>query len=337
MRHRNEREPELHFVVSREQAGERLDHLVAQTAHVSRRIARTWIATDRVRVGGKPMRILTRPMKSGATIEICPPSAAVETTGSPGAHAAAHSQSQDLLTAQPHPALSVLYLDGYLLVINKPARLLTEHDRFGSPSVESLAPAILVAAGERGAHTRIWLVHRLDAGTSGVVVLARTPMAASTLSEAFRMGGIHKTYLALCQGAYVGEQRVDAPIARDIRTRHRVSSQGKSAQTQFSALATGVWASLVQAEPLTGRTHQIRVHLTHLGHPLLGDGLYGGPMYTSDREPVPIGRPMLHAARIVFTHPKTGARMEFSAPLPDDFARLAARLHLVLPSPLLGA
>jgi 23S rRNA pseudouridine1911/1915/1917 synthase len=318
---------ELRFVVPEAQAKARLDQLVAHAAQVSRRIARIWIATGRVRVSGRPVRILTRPMKAGAEIEVSlsgekvsegAPRPALPTTQRPSAR---------------HAPLGVLYLDYYLLLLDKPAGLLTEHDRFGSPSLESLAPAVLAEAGERGARTKVWLVHRLDAGTSGVVVLARTPTAASALGDAFRLGEVHKTYLALCQGSFRGEQLVDAPIARALRTRHAVSPGGKPARTRVEGLADSPIASLVCATPATGRTHQIRVHMAHLGHPLLGDGLYGGPMYTSDVESAPIGRPMLHAARLALVHPKTGEKLEITAPLPDDFVRLAGRLGLAVPAP----
>ena len=321
-----ETDTDLHFQVNTADAGEHLDRLVARAAQVSRRVARTWIATGRVSVGNKPLRILTKPMRAGLEISIRRTAADAEPRAATAAPVATGRP-----TGSSPETLRVLFVDRYLLVLDKPARLLTEQDRFGSPAVESIAPTLLAKMGERGGRTRVWLVHRLDAGTSGVVVLARTPMAAKALGEAFRTGTVHKTYFALCKGRFVGTRTLDAAIARAERTRHVVSAAGKPARTLLVGVAATEVASLVRAEPETGRTHQIRVHLTHLGHPLLGDGLYGGPMYTQSAEPQPIGRPMLHAARIVFPHPKTGAPTEFRVAPPADFATLAAALALDLP------
>jgi 23S rRNA pseudouridine1911/1915/1917 synthase len=308
---------ELTFRVADEQDGNRLDRLVAQAASVSRRIARIWISSGRVLVAGRPVRILTRPIRAGAEVRVRPVAIEALDAGAPPAPAAR--------TDSGHAPLRVLFADRYLLIIDKPAGLLSERDRFGSPAVETLAPGLLRARRERDA---VWLVHRLDAGTSGVLVLARTPMAAKVLGEAFYSGAVRKEYLALCQGRFTGERVVDAPIGHAERTRHVVTPEGRSAVTKLTSLAAGEQASLVRAEPRTGRTHQIRVHLAHLGHPLLGDGLYGGPMYAPGVTAEAIGRPMLHALRLSLRHPKTGALMSFSAPVPADFSALAARLHL---------
>ncbi len=286
--------------------GEKLDRVVARAAGVSRRVARTLIASGRVTVDGKPVRILTRPVARGS--EVC-------------VRADPASVSRK---AVPAP-LAVLYSDRYIVVVNKPAGLLSEHDRFGSPSLESVVPAWLRQHGES---ERLWLVHRLDAGTSGVLVMTRTPMATHRLGDAFRRGEVRKEYLALCVGRFVGEQVVDAPIARAERTRHAVAQAGKPARTHLTSLSTTGGAALVLAEPRTGRTHQIRVHLAHLGHPLFGDRLYGGPMYTEGAAPLAVPRPMLHAARLHFAHPKSGKQLTFVAPVPSDFAELCKDLGL---------
>jgi RluA family pseudouridine synthase len=291
-------------------------------------------------VGHKPLRILTRPMRAGAEITVerrpeaegagepaRPSAAGLTTRARQGAEKARAGQG----APQRHLELRVLLLDRYLLVVDKPAGLLSEHDRFGSPSVESLAPRLLAAKGERPERSQLWLVHRLDAGTSGVLVLARTPMAAQVLGEAFREGKAKKTYLALVQGRLEGEHGVDAPIGRAERTRHAVSPTGKPARTHVTALSGNDVATLVRASPETGRTHQIRVHLTHLGHPLWGDGLYGGPTYTPGARAVPVPRPLLHARRLVVAHPKTGQILTLEAPVPSDFTQLAAILGLTFP------
>jgi 23S rRNA pseudouridine1911/1915/1917 synthase len=323
--------PGLRFKVSPEQGGERLDHLVAVATGVSRRVARTLIATGRVSVGAKTIRILTRPVRAGVEISISAGTGSGTGEEAPATGAPGRERGAGAVPVREHPALGVLFVDKYLLVVDKPAGLLSEHDRFGSPSVESLAPQMLAARGEKGERTHVWLVHRLDAGTSGVLLLARTPMAAQVLGDAFRGRDVEKRYLALCRGRLEGEPVVDAPIARAERTRHVVAADGKPARTRLRALAATDTASLVEAVPETGRTHQIRVHLTHLGHPLWGDGLYGGPMYTPGAGARPVPRPMLHARELRLAHPKTREPLRFAAPPPADLVALARELGLAAP------
>lgn len=309
------------FVVTAEDGGERLDRLVARAAGLSRREARTLIATGQVFVNRRPVRILTRPIKAGTHIDVgtAPPS--------PSAPPNPPMEGVTSSETQRHAPLEILYIDRWMVVINKPPRLLSEHDRFGSPSVESELPKVLARRGE---HTRLWLVHRLDAGTSGVLVLARTPGAAASLNETFREAHGQKTYLALVQGELAKAHAVDAPVGRAERTRHQVRRDGKPAQTQVTPLAASNGATLVQCLPRTGRTHQIRVHMEHLGHPLLGDRLYGGPGYTGGTRPTSIGRAMLHAHKLQVPHPKDGRAMGFEAPPPEDFAGLAKSLGLAV-------
>ncbi len=284
----------------------KLDKLVQAVAGVSRRVARTLIATGQVRVDGRAIRIVSRELKAGAALEI--------DLGQAASHEPAPSE------------IGVLYADRYMIVVDKPAQLLSEHDRFGSPSLESRVPALLRERGERD--ERVWLVHRLDAGTSGVIVLARTPMAVAALNDAFRESRVEKRYLALVKGRLDESRVVDAPIGKAERTKHRVDAGGKPAQTHVEPLASVADATLVLATPRTGRTHQIRVHLAHLGHPLFGDRLYGGPVYTSETPPEVIVRPMLHALSLTVPHPKTGERRTFTTPPPADFRALAARFGL---------
>jgi 23S rRNA pseudouridine1911/1915/1917 synthase len=301
------------FVVPSDQAGEKLDRLVARAAGVSRRVARTWIATGRVQVNRRVVRILTKPVAAGATIVVTPEAPAEPVRPS--------HRSVVTAPAGEHAPVRILYLDRWMVAVAKPPRLLSEHDRFGSPSLESEVPKLLAARGE---HTRLWLVHRLDAGTSGVMVMARTPGSAAALGDAFREGTVQKTYLALCTGVLGEAVDVDAPIGKAERTRHQVRRDGKPAQTRFVPVAGAARASLVEASPRTGRTHQIRVHLAHLGHPILGDRLYGGPGYTEAAPPESIPRPMLHARRLELPHPKEPRRVVFEVAVPEDFAAVGA-------------
>ena len=304
----------LTFVIQTQEDGGRLDQLVARHCNVSRRIARTLIATGCVHVNKRVVRILTRPMRAGAQVHVAQPEA--------------HAPGPETRASEKRPEVKILYLDRWLVVVNKPARLLSEADRFGSPSLESVVPGMLRALGER---SDVWLVHRLDAGTSGVLVMARSAQAARLVGDSFREAVVRKRYLALCQGVLDKAQVVDAPLARQRGTKHGVDAAGKAARTAVEPLAQGKQATLVLARPTTGRTHQIRVHMMHLGHPLLGDRLYGGPGFTSGQLPMAIGRAMLHAQRLVLPHPKKGETLVFEAPPPYDFLDTAKAFGIEMP------
>lgn len=310
----------LTFVVQTQEDGGRLDQLVARHCSVSRRIARTLIATGCVHVNKRLVRILTRPVRAGAQVHVAQPETQAPTPmpASPRGGRASHGR----------PDVEILYIDRWLVVVNKPARLLSEADRFGSPSLESVVPGMLKARGER---SNVWLVHRLDAGTSGVLVMARSSQAARLLGDSFREAVVRKRYLALCQGVLERAQVVDAPLARQRGTKHGVDAAGKAARTAVEPLVKGAQATLVLARPTTGRTHQIRVHMQHLGHPLLGDRLYGGPGFTSEKPPRAIGRAMLHAQRLVLPHPKKGETLIYEAPPPLDFLNAAAAFGIEMP------
>jgi len=306
--------PTREFTVPSQLDGARLDRIVAALGEVSRRIARTWISAGRVRIGGRVVRVLSRELRAGRKLQI------------------------QIETEQPPPtepseeeALQILFADRWLVAVNKPAGLLSESGPGRGPSVESRLPAELLARGERG---RVWLVHRLDAGTSGVLLLARTPQATARLADSFRQGEVKKTYLALCSGELARRQEINQPIGRVRGSRHGVVPGGKPSATLVEPLATGAAATLVRATPRTGRTHQIRVHLAHLGHPLLGDGLYGGPRYDQQPIPRPIPRPMLHAAAVTFPHPKSGRPQRLAVAAPHDFIEVAGSFGITLPGDL---
>lgn len=308
------------MVVTQEQAGMRLDRLVASHLGLSRRCARLLISAGRVLLGGRTCRILTRTVNMGTKIAIV----AEPTEGRAHAKPAAVTKAPHLTTPQ------VLFADRWLIAVNKPAGLLSEADRFEGPCVISWLGAHL-----RRDHVndKLWLVHRLDAGTSGVLLLARHRGTAAALSELFRERAAKKRYLALVQGTPgASTTRYDGAIARVAGTRHGVREGGKGARTDVTVLCATSAHALVQAEPLTGRTHQIRVHLSHGGHPIMGDRLYGGPGYgpqgNQTQAPAPIPRPMLHAAALSLTHPQSGQAIHLEAPVPQDFAALQAALGL---------
>jgi 23S rRNA pseudouridine1911/1915/1917 synthase len=222
----------------------------------------------------------------------------------------------------------VLFEDKRLIVLNKPSGLLM-HPLGSSwltspaaaraepePNLAALLqvhrPAILKAGTER-----CGIVHRLDRPTSGVLLVAKDPEVYAALCEDFKERAIDKTYRAIARGKMEGSSRVDAPIGRDPGHRRIVvTALGKTAETAFKAVSKKKKATLVEAKPLTGRTHQIRAHLAHIGFPVMGDNEFDKPAEGEPRAP----RLMLHAYRIAFEHPASGRPALFTAEPPKDFA-----------------
>ena len=246
------------------------------------------------------------------------------------------------LTAEPR-ALSVVFEDAHLLVVDKPAGVVT-HPGAGQLR-GTLAAAVLARAPEMagvGSPKRPGVVHRLDKGTSGLIVLAKTQAAYDGLTAQLARRTVTRRYLCLAQGAVARvEGRIDAAIGRDPRSRVRMAvvkeGRGKRAVTHFRVLERfgrgGAAISLLECRLETGRTHQIRVHLASLGHPLLGDDVYRGGRGAPTNDPVlmdlihGLGGVALHAAALAFTHPLTGEPMSFSCPLPDRMERLLSHLR----------
>ena len=164
-----------------------------------------------------------------------------------------------------------------------------------------------------------YLMQRLDRGTSGVIFFSKRADVNARLTRQFQRKGIRKRYLALCEGELAEPRTIDAPLARVGAITFGVRENGKRAITRVHPLHATPAGSVLDIELETGRTHQIRVHLSAIGHPLAGDWLYGA---------VSAVRPMLHAARLEMTHPLTGASLRVEAPLPDDFLEEAARRSL---------
>jgi 23S rRNA pseudouridine1911/1915/1917 synthase len=220
-------------------------------------------------------------------------------------------------------ALRILSCDPEVIAIDKPAGVLAQEGQAGGPDLQALVSALLASRGEPA---QALLVHRLDRGTTGVTLLARSRAAQAWLLAAFREGRVEKSYRALCAGRPAfAERTVDEPVGPDPASpgRQRVDPAGAEAHTRLEVLRT--WPSgyaEVLARPTTGRTHQIRVHLAWLGLPLLGDGRYGGPalVTASDGTRLDAARPLLHAERVSVERPG-GARLIVEAPLPEDFLR----------------
>ena len=218
--------------------------------------------------------------------------------------------------------IDILYLDEHVVVANKPSGLLVHRGWADDDDV-----ALFRVRDAVGAH--VHPVHRLDRGTSGALLFARTREAASVLGKAFEDGRADKRYVALVRGTPPGEGTVDHPVPRS-EGRERVP-----ARTRFKLLGSSPIdrCSLVLARPETGRFHQVRRHLKHLGHPLVGDVNYGnGALNRHYRATYELRRLALHACSLAFDHPETGARVSVTAPIPDDLASPLARLGLEVPS-----
>jgi 23S rRNA pseudouridine1911/1915/1917 synthase len=240
-------------------------------------------------------------------------------------------------------ALGIVFEDEHLLVVDKPAGLVT-HPGAGRPTGTLAAAALAHAPGMAGVGSprRPGIVHRLDKGTSGLIVLAKTQAAYDALTAQLARRTVSRRYLCLAQGSVRRPQGViDTAMGRDPRSRIRMAvlaeGKGKRAVTRFQVverLGAGAQAvSVVECRLETGRTHQIRVHLASLGHPLLGDDTYRGRRAAPAGDPrlteliAGLGGVALHAAGLAFAHPATGAPMDFSCPLPDRIGRILSHLR----------
>jgi len=232
------------------------------------------------------------------------------------------------VTAEEIP-LDVVFKDRALLVINKPAGLVV-HPGAGN-AAHTLQNALLAFDPKLAVVPRAGIVHRLDKDTSGLLVVARTPEVHTALVAAISAREVERHYIALCTGVMTAGGTVDEPIGRhrSLRTRMAVRGDGRPAVTHYRVLKRFRAHTLVRAELETGRTHQIRVHLSHIGYPIVGDPEYGG------RRRLPAGaspelvaalegfrRQALHAARLKLEHPVSGKEMAWEAPLPGDMEAL---------------
>jgi 23S rRNA pseudouridine1911/1915/1917 synthase len=300
----NDTAENLTFAVSEDDAGTRLDRFLATRAgELSRTRIQELIAEGRVSVNG----VVTKPshrVEAGEQVEIEVP------------------QAEDLEVAAEAIPLDVLYEDDDLAVVNKPAGIAV-HPGAGE-STGTLVGALLYRFGTLsaiGGPRRPGIVHRLDKGTSGALVVARTDEAHRGLVEQFQERLVEKTYVALLHGKMREQSgRIELPVARDLRRRTRMTTRrrdGRTARTDWTAkLFLGAF-TLIEAGLHTGRTHQLRVHFSSLGFPVIGDALYGAPrIETVHGTQLPeLGRNFLHAAHIRFAHPITGEPLDVRAPL----------------------
>ena len=274
------------FEVAADEAGLRLDQVVPKhVAGLSRRKARAVIDLGGVFVDRARVKVAGRPVRTGQLIEV--------------------NVGGAIERSEPPPAPEIVFTDDHVIVAEKPAGLVT------APTPESDRGDLLDQLVRR--YGEVYLVHRLDLPTSGLLVFARTRDANKQLGEAFARHDVDREYRAVAVGR-VTPQTVDRPI------------QGKRAVTHIDVREALVGATLVSVRIETGRTHQIRIHLAGLGTPVAGDHQHGGEASRTFTPRAP--RLALHAAMLGFTHPATGERVRFERPMPDDLVRWIARLRV---------
>jgi 23S rRNA pseudouridine1911/1915/1917 synthase len=318
------------LVVAAEEEGSRLDRLLAQrVAELSRSRHKALILAGRVAIDGATIRDPGHRVNAGGTIRLdFPPPETAE-------------------VGPENIPLKVVFEDDDLIVIDKPAGLVV-HPAAGNWT-GTLVNALIAHCGESlsgvGGVRRPGIVHRLDKDTSGVMVAAKTEQAHNHLAAQFadhgRTGPLHRAYLAFAWGrTQQAAGTVEAPLGRDPnnRLKQAVRKDGREAITHYAVEARfgdeGWDITRIRCELETGRTHQIRVHMAHIGHPLVGDLVYGSGFATKvNRLPdaakaavSALGRQALHAAELGFEHPMSGEEMQFEAPLPPDLEALEAAI-----------
>lgn len=294
-------------------AGERVDRVVAMLTGLPRSDATVLVDAGAVRIGGVPVTSKSRKVAEGDQLEVDVPPAATARRG---------PEADDAVD------IPIVYADDDVIVVDKPPELVV-HPGAGNAAATMVSGLLarypeLAAVGEQ---ERPGIVHRLDKGTSGLLVVARTPAAYASLVAQLSDRTVERRYAALVwEWPEPPSGMVDAPIGRSRRdpTRMAISASGREARTRYEVIerfSAPITAARIECRLETGRTHQIRVHLAAIGHPIVGD-----PRYRGARTAFAVPRPFLHARHLAFTHPTTGERVAFDAPLPADLEAVLARL-----------
>lgn len=304
----------LRFVPAAEETGRRVDVVLAARSGVTRTLAQRALKNGEVTVNGSIARPSYR-LEEDDVVEGDLPEPIVATP-----------EAEDI-------PVDVRYADDHLLVISKPAGLVTHPGR--GHDAGTLVNALLALGGtlsNRGS-VRPGIVHRLDKDTSGLLLVARDDSTQELLVEAIRRRDVERHYLALVRGTPSSATgTIDAPVGRHPTKRRQMAvvAGGKPSVTHYVVRQSAEDGALLDVKLGTGRTHQIRVHLAHLGHPVLGDRVYGG--YSEKTRALGLQRPFLHAWRLALVHPVTGEPLEVTDPLPGDLATALEAAGLEDPS-----
>jgi len=304
------RQPDIALLIpiTEEYDGLRLDHfLVSVVPGQSRSHLQRLIEEGHVTVNGRPAKANLR-LKLGVSVDIDIP------------------EAREPIPAPENIELPIVYEDADLVVVNKPPGMVV-HPAAGHDS-GTLVNALLYHVDDLsgiGGEKRPGIVHRLDRGTSGLMVVAKNDAAHQELARQFHDREVSKEYLALVWGVVVAGRRIEDPIGRDPNNRLKMTNRARRSREAVTRIVrvfqVNPALALAQIAIHTGRTHQIRVHLSSIGHPIVGDTLYGGlrrRLPFDIRAVLRLDRPFLHAAKLAFKHPRDGRRMEFESELPPD-------------------
>lgn len=305
----------ISFTPAPEEVGNRLDVVLARRAGVTRTLAQRGLRNGLVTVDGERARPSHR-LEEGETVE-----GELPEPESPA------PEAEDI-------PIQVRYSDDWLLVVSKPAGLVTHPAR--GHDTGTLVNALLALGGplSNSASIRPGIVHRLDKDTSGLLLVAKDDATQEALVEAIRKRTVERRYLALVRGEVPSATgTIEAPIGRHPTKRRQMAvvAGGKPSVTHYAVIASADDLTLLDVSLGSGRTHQIRVHLAHLGHPVLGDRSYRG--YSDKARGLGLERPFLHAWRLVFDHPVSGAVVEITDPLPPDLQAVLTRAGFQIPEP----
>jgi 23S rRNA pseudouridine1911/1915/1917 synthase len=305
------------LTVPSDSEGTRLDRFLASVlGDYSRSQIQRLIREGQIHVGGRPAKA-NQPVKAGQLVEV---------------------EIPEPVDPAPKPEalpLTIVYQDSDVIVVDKPAGMVVHPaaGHAGGTLVNALLHHVDDLSGV-GGEKRPGIVHRLDRGTSGLMVVAKHDRAHEELARQFRDREVEKEYVALVWGEVQAGRRIDAPIGRDPSNRKKMSARARRSREAVTRIVgaehLGRVLTLARVAIHTGRTHQIRVHLSGIGHPVVGDALYGGVhrrVPGDVRAVTHLQRPFLHAARLVFKHPADGRLLEFTAELPADLQQVIDELR----------
>jgi 23S rRNA pseudouridine1911/1915/1917 synthase len=303
--------------------GERVDRALALITGESRTRIAELISTGSVRLEGRTVKTRSERVHTGARLEF---------------EIARGKGNADRLTAEPVP-FRVVFEDADLVVVDKPPGVVVHpgagrfRGTLAAGIIERYPDVALLAVVPGADALRPGIVHRLDKDTSGLLVVARSAVAYRSLGEQMARRDVRRNYLALVFGAFDERQgSIEAPIGRSNKDRKKMAvvQGGRDARTRYTVIESfsdPITATLLEVSLDTGRTHQIRVHLSAIGHPVVGDLRYGGKLALPARARLGLERPFLHAARLSFSHPTRREEVTFESPLPDDLRAVLVRLQ----------